>query len=129
MFTVVNGMTQDEVDELTPTDNSLSLLEVNSGPVIKELLQNHLKSKGCMAYLQPGMCNSLKSLIIASYNYAYNPSNLCVFHCGPEKVGEDISEEDIVMLTEKANINKLKREDIAKLTKNETYLPQRLLGI
>ena len=66
MFTVVNGMTQDEVDELTPTDNSLSLLEVNSGPVIKELLQNHLKSKGCMAYLQPGMCNSLKSLIIAT---------------------------------------------------------------
>ena len=70
MFTAVPDMTQDEIDELAPTQNALSLLEVNSGPVIKELLQNHLKSKGCMAYLQPGMCYSLKSLIIASYNDA-----------------------------------------------------------
>ena len=124
MFTVVEGMTQEEVDELAPTDNALSLLEVNSGPVIKELLQNHLKSKGCMAYLQPGMCNSLKNLIIASYNDAYSPSNLCVFHCGPERVGDDVSEEDIAILTEKASINKLKKEDIAKITKNETYLPK-----
>ena len=38
MFTSVEGMTQDQVDELTPTENALSLLEVNSGPVIKELL-------------------------------------------------------------------------------------------
>ena len=124
MFTVVEGMTQEEVDELAPTENALSLLEVNSGPIIKELLQNHLKSKGCMAYLQPGMCNSLKSLIIASYNDAYKPSNLCVFHCGPERVGDDISEEEIAMLTESATMNKLKKEDIAKLTKNETYLPK-----
>ena len=124
MFTVVEGMNQEDIDELAPTKNALSLLEINSGPVIKELLQNHLKAKGCMAYLQPGMCNSLKSLIIASYNDAYNPSNLCVFHCGPEKVGNDVTEEEIAILTEKANINKLKMEDIAKLTKNETYLPR-----
>ena len=106
MFTALEGMTQEEVDELAPTDNDLSLLEVNSGPVIKELLQDQLKSRDCMAYLM------------------YSPSNLCVFHCGPEKVGEDISEEDIAMLTEKASINKLKKEDIAKLTKNEIYLPR-----
>lgn len=124
LFTAVDGMSQEEVDELAPTPNALSLLEVNSGPVIKELLQNHLKSKGCMAYLQPGMCNSLKTLIISSYNDAYTPSNLCVFHCGPERVGEDISEEEVAMLTESANMNKLKKEDIAKLTKNETYLPK-----
>ena len=51
MFTTVEGMTQEEVEELAPTENTLSPLEVNSGPVIKELLQNHLKSKGCMTFL------------------------------------------------------------------------------
>lgn len=79
------------------TEYALSLLETNSDPIIKELLQNHLKLRGCVAYLQPGMCNSLKSLIIASYN----PSKLCLFHCGPEKVGDDVTEEEIAILTEK----------------------------
>ena len=37
MFTAVEGMSQDEIDELAPTQNALSLLEVNSRPVIKEL--------------------------------------------------------------------------------------------
>ena len=32
MFTAVEEMTQEEVDELAPTENALSLLEVNSGP-------------------------------------------------------------------------------------------------
>ena len=71
MFTAVDGMSQEDIDELAPTENALSLLEKNSGPIIKELLHYHLKAKGCMAYLQPGMCNSLKSLIIASYNQTF----------------------------------------------------------
>ena len=65
MFTIIPGMTQDDISEVEPTENALSLLEVNSGSVIRQLLHNYMRQKGCMVHLQLGMCNSLKILIIA----------------------------------------------------------------
>ena len=64
-----------------------------------------------------------KNLIIASFNDAFSISNLCIFHCGPEKVGEDISEDQAAILAEKAILGELKKEDITILTKNEKFLP------
>lgn len=123
IFTAVPGMTQDEFDELAPTDNALSLLEISSGLVVRQILHNHMRRKGCMVYLQLSMCYSLKQLIIASFTDIFTCSNLCVFHCGPEKVGEDINETESVILAEKAALGELKKDDITVLTKNEKYLP------
>ena len=128
MFTIIPGMTQDDITEVKPTENALSLLEVNSGSVIRQLLHNYMRQKGCMVHLQLGMCNSLKNLIIASFTDVFTCSNLYISHCGPEKVGDDLDENESAILTEKENLGELKKDDIAKLTKNEQYLPTDFWG-
>lgn len=128
MFSVVPGLTQDNIEELEPTGGALSLLEISSGTVVRQILHNYMRQKGCMVHLQLGMCNSLKTLIISSFTEVFTLSNLSVFHCDPEKVGDGIDENESAILTEKANLGELKREDISKLTKNEKYLPMDFWG-
>ena len=54
MFTILPGMSEDEIEELAPTENALSLLEITSGAMVRETLHEFMRQKGCMVHLQLG---------------------------------------------------------------------------
>ena len=120
---MVPGMTQTNLDEIEPTDNFRSFIGIKSGTsTINSALQHALRSKGCIAYLQNGICNDLKNGIIASNPDPFERNGLCVFLTAPEELRQ-VKAERKAELEEKSARNKLSAEDITLLTTNEAYLP------
>ena len=115
-------MSDDETAKIEPTETSISRVG-HSGTIIRGLLHTHLRRKGCMVHLQIGMCQSLKSLILSSVPDEFALNNLCIYNCGPEPVGEELDADQSLLLTEKALLGRLKKEDITLLTKNKKYIP------
>ena len=127
MFIIEPGMTEDEIVAILPTSGALSLLNMQSGSVIKSTRHQYLKNKGCVVYLQNGLCTNLKNLMIASTDPFIN-ENLNILFCGPENPGEEMTSSQQAIIEEKARLGILKKDDLEVLTKNNLYTPMDFWG-
>ena len=122
--TMVPCMSQTDLDEIESTDNLRSFIGIKSGTsTISSTLQHTLRSKGCTAYLQNGMCNDIKNGIIASNPDPFERNGLCVFLTAPEEL-KQVKTDRKAELEEKSARNKLSAEDTTLLTTNDAYLPR-----
>ena len=128
MFAIQPGMPEKEIKDIEPTNEALSLLPLNSGPVVRSIFHAYMKRKECLAHLQIGMCQSLKSLLLQSVPDEHAKNGLRIYSCGPEAVGDDVNADQSLHLEEKALLGKLKDTDIEKLTKSERYIPKDFWG-
>ena len=85
MCTMVPGMEQEDLQEITPTEAWNSFIGLKSGTYIQSTLQHVLRSKGCLVYLQNGMCNEFRHGTIASYPDPFERNGLCIFLMSPEE--------------------------------------------
>ena len=121
LFSMVPEMTQEELTEIKPTENFLSLLSMTSGTVARDTLHHIMRTKGCIVCLQDGMCAGIKNGTLQSTDI-FDINGLTPFHCGPEPCGKQLTLEQRAVLEETAALGKKTKDDIALLTKSENYL-------
>ena len=123
LCTMVPDMSQEELPEIEPTAAWLSLIGIKSSMTIVRTIEHTMRNRGCIVYLQKGMCNDFRHGTIASSPDPFERNGLCVFLMAPEET-KRVKEDRLREIEEKASRNKLNQDDIELLTSNEVYLPK-----
>ena len=123
LCTMVPDMHQDELHEIEPSAAWTSLIGLKSSTTIVRTIEHAMRNRGCLVYLQKGMCNDFRHGTIASSPDPFERNGLCVFLMAPEET-KRFKVDRLRELEEKAARNKLDKDDIELLTSNDVYFPK-----